>query len=163
MSATLTRQSVASKIPAKRRGTSIRPTVDRFASLAYEEGILPDPLADLIDLVTKTSLLDQASLNSIIRALYPTTRLSGDAVLRVVGCLGHGELKPSLAIQASLLRWLVMVHHIIDSPNVLSQAYAVLFNLLDTAAIRYARLQEHRDTGLTQLWPCHLDHNYVIF
>jgi centromere protein I len=101
--------------------------------LSYETGLLPEPLTDLVDLVTVPSHLDQASLNS----MYPATRLSGDAVLKVVGCLGHGQLKPSLPIQAALLRWLVMVYHVLESPAVLSQAYSVLFNLLDTAAIRF--------------------------
>ncbi|KAI8291069.1 hypothetical protein K4K60_003096 [Colletotrichum sp. SAR11_57] len=53
-----------------------------------------------------------------------------------VGCLGHGELKPSLNLQSNLLKWLIMAYHVIENSAVLSQAYAVLFNLLDTAAIR---------------------------
>ncbi|OLN86874.1 Inner centromere protein mis6 [Colletotrichum chlorophyti] len=126
----------ASKMPAKRRSTSIKPTIERAASLAYESGLLPEPLSELIDLLTRPSYLDQASLNSLLKNLYPATRLSSDCVLRIVGCLGHGELKPSLALQANILKWLIMVYHVIEKPAVLSQAYAVLFNLLDTAAIR---------------------------
>jgi len=126
----------ASKLPAKRRGTSIRPTVDKFSSLAYENGIDSETLKDLITLVTSPTFLDQATLNSIIKTLYPTGRLSSDVVLKVVGCLGHGQLKPSLPIQAALLRWLVMVYHVIDNPAIFSRAYAVLFTLVDTAAIR---------------------------
>ncbi len=72
----------------------------------------------------------------LLRGLYPVTRVPGACVLRVVGALGHGRLKPSMAMQALLLRWLVMVYHVLEAPGVLSQAYPVLFNLLDTAAIR---------------------------
>ncbi|KDN65820.1 hypothetical protein CSUB01_05003 [Colletotrichum sublineola] len=126
----------ASKLPAKRRATSIKPTVETIAAFAYDKGLLPEPLGELIDLLTRPSHLDQASLNALVKNLYPATRLSRDAVLKVVGCLGHGELKPSLALQSNLLRWLIMVYHVIEKPAVLSQAYAVLFNLLDTAAIR---------------------------
>lgn len=132
--------SLASRVPAKQRGTSIKPTVQKLASKAYEHGLLPDPLNELIDLLTSPSHLDQASLNALVNNLYPATRLSSDAVLKVVGCLGNGQLKPPFPIQAGLLRWLVMVYHVIDGPGLLSQAYPVLFNLLETAAIRFAEL-----------------------
>ncbi|WQF79542.1 Putative centromere protein I [Colletotrichum destructivum] len=126
----------ASGLPAKRRATSIKPTVEKIAASAYDSGLLPEPLSELIDLLTRPNHLDQASLNTLVKNLYPATRLSGDAVLRVVGCLGHGELKPSLVLQSNILKWLIMVYHVIEKPAILSQAYAVLFNLLDTAAIR---------------------------
>ncbi|KAK1655196.1 Mis6-domain-containing protein [Colletotrichum phormii] len=126
----------ASKLPAKRRATNIKPTVEKVASYAFENGLLPGPLSELIDLLTRPNLLDQASLNAILKNLYPATRLSSDVVLRVVGCLGHGELKPSLVLQSNILKWLIMAYHVIEKPAILSQAYAVLFNLLDTAAIR---------------------------
>ncbi|KAG7057566.1 Mis6 domain-containing protein [Colletotrichum scovillei] len=126
----------ASKLPAKRRATSIKPTVEKVASYAFENGLLPDSLSELIDLLTRPNLLDQASLNTILKNLYPATRLSSDVVLRVVGCLGHGELKPSLVLQSNILKWLIMAYHVIEKPAILSQAYAVLFNLLDTATIR---------------------------
>ena len=126
----------ASKVPAKRRGTPIRPTVDRLCSAAYEHGLLPEPLSHLIDLLTRPSYLDQASLGALARNLYPAAAVTRDAVLRIVGCLGIGELKPSLPLQAVLLKWLVMVYHVIDAPGIFSRAYPVLFNLLDVAAIR---------------------------
>ncbi|WDK12524.1 hypothetical protein CGRA01v4_03804 [Colletotrichum graminicola] len=126
----------ASKLPAKRRATSIKPTVETIATFAYDKGLLPEPLSELIDLLTRPSHLDQASLNALVKNLFPATRLSRHVILRVVGCLGHGELKPSLALQSNILKWLIMAYHVIEKPVVLSQAYAVLFNLLDTAAIR---------------------------
>ncbi|KAK1673482.1 Mis6-domain-containing protein [Colletotrichum godetiae] len=126
----------ASKLPAKRRATNIKPTVEKVASYAFENGLLPEPLSELVDLLTRPNLLDQASLNAILKNLYPATRLSSDVVLRVMGCLGHGELKPSLVLQSNILKWLIMAYHVIEKPAILSQAYAVLFNLLDTAAIR---------------------------
>ncbi|KAF9874862.1 hypothetical protein CkaCkLH20_07556 [Colletotrichum karsti] len=126
----------ASKLPTKKRATNIRPTIDRLASAAYVKGLLPEPLTELIDLITRPSCLDQGGLNILVKNLYPAERLSDDLVLRVVGCLGHGELKPSLVLQSNLLKWLIMVYHVLERPAVLSQAYAVLFNLLDTAAIR---------------------------
>ncbi|PKS05333.1 hypothetical protein jhhlp_008707 [Lomentospora prolificans] len=126
----------ASKLPAKRRGAPIRPTVDKIASAAYEHGLLPEPLGELVGLVIRPNHIDQASLGTLVRNLYPASSVPSDVVLQVVGCLGIGELKPSLPIQAALLRWLVMIYHVIDEPSILSRAYPVLFNLLDVAAIR---------------------------
>ncbi|EJT74117.1 hypothetical protein GGTG_07965 [Gaeumannomyces tritici R3-111a-1] len=129
--------ATASKIPAKRRGVSIKPTIESITSLSYERGLIPADLVRLVDLITASGHhLDQASLGALVRSLYPAGPVSDDVVLTVVGSLGHGQLKPSLPIQSLLLRWLVMIYHILDSRAVLSQSYPVLFNLLDTAAIR---------------------------
>ncbi|KKF93939.1 Inner centromere protein mis6 [Ceratocystis platani] len=127
----------ASKLPARQRGTSIRPTVDTIAGMAYEHGLEPEQLDMLIDVITQKSHLDQASLAALAKNLYPATaRLDNHVIVRIVAALGHGELKPSFAIQALLLKWIVMVYHVIRNANILGRAYAVLFNLLDTAAIR---------------------------
>ena len=114
----------------------IKSTVDDLASLLYENGSLPGDLIRLVGLITKPGHLDQATKGAIVRNLYPTVDVPRDALLILLGCLGHGDLKPPLTIQALLLRWLVMVYHVIEDANILSQAYAVLFNLLETAALR---------------------------
>ncbi|PHH89259.1 hypothetical protein CDD83_6394 [Cordyceps sp. RAO-2017] len=126
----------ASRVPPKSRASNIKPTVARLASLAYDRGLLPDALAQLVDLVATPSFLDQASLGSIARKLYPREKVPRHVLLRVVAALGHGALKPSMTLQASLLRWLIMVFHILEDRALLARAYPVLFNLLDTAAIR---------------------------
>ncbi|KAL6849551.1 hypothetical protein ACO1O0_009092 [Amphichorda felina] len=133
-----------SVLPPKARSTNIRPTVANLTSAAYDRGLLPDALNELVDLVTTPCFLDQGSLNAIVRNLYPAARVSRDVVIRVVACLGHGLLKASLNIQAALIRWLILVYHSIESPSVLSQAYPVLFTLLDTAA---TSLNLSRQTG----------------
>ncbi|KAF4585591.1 Mis6 domain-containing protein [Ophiocordyceps camponoti-floridani] len=126
----------ASRIPPKSRSTSIKPTVARLATLAYEHGLSEKALEQLVDLVATPSLLDQASLTTVARNLYPKGRISPKVVLRVVSALGHGARKPSLVLQALLLRWLVMVFHVLEDRAVLTRAYPVLFNLLDSDAIR---------------------------
>lgn len=100
--------------------------------------MLPEELIQLIDLVISPSHLDQASLNNIIRNLYPVGKVSEDVVLRIVGSLGLGELRPSLTLQSSLLQWIMLVYHVLDTKAqaVLSRAYSVLFNLLDMSATR---------------------------
>ncbi|KAI1284611.1 Mis6-domain-containing protein [Xylaria sp. FL0933] len=126
----------ASKLPAKQRGANVRPAVDQLSSMAYDQGLLPTDLNELISLVTTPNFLDQASLSSIIRNLYPAASVGGELVIQVIGCLGHGKLKPSLTIQAALLKWLIMIHNVAENRNCFLQAYPVLFNLLDTAALR---------------------------
>ncbi|KAI1214986.1 Mis6-domain-containing protein [Annulohypoxylon truncatum] len=133
---TLSDVVAASKLTAKQRGSSVKPDVEKLALLSYEQGLLPEDLSQLIDLLTTPSYLDQASLGNILRNLYPAAAVNADFVVRIIGSLGHGKLKPSLAIQGALLKWLVMIYHVIDNQNILSRTYSVLFNLLDTAAIR---------------------------
>lgn len=125
-------------MPPRNRDEEVKPSVEALTTLAYERGILPADLDELVDLITTPSHLDQASLNSILKSLYPVSPVAGDALVKVVGALGHGKLKPSLAIQGALLRWAIMVHHVVDDSGILSRSYSLLFNLLDTAAIRYA-------------------------
>ncbi|KAI1117322.1 Mis6-domain-containing protein [Nemania sp. NC0429] len=126
----------ASKLPAKQRGTNVKTTVDQLVSIVYDHGLLPADLNELIGLATAPSFLDQASIAAIVRNLYPATSVSGDLVIRVIGCLGHGKLKPSLTIQAALLKWLILIQHVVENRHCFLQAYSVLFNLLDTAALR---------------------------
>lgn len=132
--------SLAARVPAKRRPFSVKPTVERLTTLAYEHGLQPDVLRTLVVdvLAAPGVLLDQASLGSLTRNLYPSAAVTDDVVLATVGCLGQGQLKPPLPVQALLLRWLVLVYHVLAPPAlaVLSRSYAVLFNLLDTAGIR---------------------------
>jgi len=81
--------------------------------------------------------LDQASIANIIRNLYPATKVSDDTVVKVVGSLGHGQSRAAFPVQTMLLKWLVMVHGVLEDQKILSQLYSFLFNLLDTIAIRY--------------------------
>ena len=132
----LKNHNTASKLPPKSRSALIKPTINNLCSLAYDRGLLPDARDELLGLVTAPSLLDQASLGAILRNLYPVTKVSREHALRAVAAVGIGRLKPSLTVQGLLLRWLIMVYHTLEAPAVLSQAYTVLFNFLDTAAIR---------------------------
>lgn len=115
----------------------MKPTVETITTLSSDRGIAPDDLVRLVDLVTAPGHhLDQATLAAIIRNLYPIDSVPESVVLAIVGSLGHGQLKPSLPIQSLLLRWLIMVFHVLDSRAILLRCYPVLFNLLDTAATR---------------------------
>ncbi|RYP60396.1 hypothetical protein DL769_008132 [Monosporascus sp. CRB-8-3] len=105
-----------STLTAKRREISIKPDVETLNSLSYDRGVLPAELNDLIDLITTPNHLDQASLASIVRNLYPASTVSNDVVTKVVGSIGHGRSKPSLAIQGALLRWLSLARQTGNDP-----------------------------------------------
>lgn len=111
--------------------------MDKICSKAYEDGLSDASLEEIIDIITLPNHLDQASIGVLIRNFYPVSKVPDTVVVKVVGSLGQGRAKPSYAAQAALLKWLVMVYDILENQRVLSQLYSVLFNLLDTIAIRY--------------------------
>jgi centromere protein I len=91
---------------------------------------------DIIDTITVSNHLDQASIGRLIRNLYPVSKIPDTVVVKVVGSLGHGKAKPSFTAQAALLKWLILTYDILENQRVLSQLYSILFNLLDTITIR---------------------------
>jgi centromere protein I len=129
---------IAAKVPAKQRVIKISGRVDKVCSKAYEEGLPNASLDRLIDILTLPNELDQACINNLIRNIYPAGKVPDSIVIKVVASLGHGRAKPSYNAQAALLKWLVMVYDVLENPKTLSQLYGILFNLLDTIAIRYS-------------------------
>lgn len=127
---------VAAKIPAKQRATKISVKVDRFCNAAFEDGLSSDSLNRVIDIITFPNELDQASINNLIKNIYPGGKIPDSIVIKVIGSLGHGRSKPSYSAQAALLKWLIMVYDVLENQKILSQVYPILFNLLDTVAIR---------------------------
>lgn len=127
----------AARTQSKRRAVKITGVLDKVATRAYEEGLTEDLLDELVDIITLPNELDQASVAIIIKNLYPAGKISDDVVVKVVGSLGHGQAKAAFPAQAGLLKWLVMVYDVLENPRILSQLYSVLFNLLDTIAIRF--------------------------
>lgn len=106
---------------------------------SYENGLSRDQLSRIIDIITLPNELDQPSISNIIMNLYPASRVTEDNVLKVVVSLGHGQRKASFPTQTALLNWLILVYDVLESQKVLSRLYSLLFNLLDTIAIRYGR------------------------
>lgn len=128
---------VAAKTPAKQRRIKVSGVVDKLCLHAYEFGLPSSPFSKLVDIITLPNELDQASLGNLIRNLYPAGKVSDSVVVNVVGSLGHGKLKPNFIVQAALLKWLVMVYDVLQNQKILSQLYAILFDLLGTLALRY--------------------------
>ena len=117
----------------------------------YDHGVSPKMLAPIIEVVTTPSHLDQASLASITGSLFPSGKVPKDVVISILSTLGHGKLKAPLNIQAALLRWLILVYHMLEHLPVLSQAYSLIFNLLSTATLRYETCMYSRLLGSQDL------------
>jgi centromere protein I len=133
--------------------------IDEIGLRAYDDGLLVGELNKLIDVITLPNELDQASLGNLIRNLYPVGKIPESTVLRVISSLGNGRFKPPYNTQAGLLKWLVMVYDVMENPKIFSQLYHIIFNLLDTAAIRFATLLTTQFSPLILLYRpqvCHV-------
>ncbi|KAF7114002.1 hypothetical protein CNMCM5793_006185 [Aspergillus hiratsukae] len=123
-------------VPSKKRYTDASQLAKTIASNAYESGISPSALERLINILTRNNHLDQGTITTLIKNLYPIDRISSRVVTQVVCCLGPSKNKPSPATQASLLRWLILVHEFCEDRSHLTKLYAVLFNHLDMISLR---------------------------
>ena len=123
-------------IPSKQRYTDAGGLAKIIASDAYERGLNPAELDILINILTKNNSLDQSTVTTLIKNAYPLQKVPSKIVTRVVCCLGSSKSKPSVATQALLVRWLVLVHDSMEDPNHLSRLYSVLFSLLDMISLR---------------------------
>jgi centromere protein I len=90
----------------------------------------------VLRLVTVRSELDQSSVTSLLRNLFPRDKVGSDAVLLAVGALGPGTGRPAAVTQAGLVRWVGAVQGVMEEPEFLVRVYGVLFNLLDMASLR---------------------------
>jgi centromere protein I len=115
--------------------------VDIICRHAFDDGLEEDALRAIAQLVCVKTHLDQTTITTLIKNLYPAQRVPADVVVTVVGALGQGKGKPSPGAQDSLVKWLRAVHEIVEDPNVLSRLYGVLFGMLDMISIRFVSLK----------------------
>ncbi|PBP17696.1 hypothetical protein BUE80_DR011629 [Diplocarpon rosae] len=127
---------------AKQRAVTISSLIEKVTSRAYSDGLSNATLDKLVDIITTPNELDQSSLGSLIRNLYPLNRVPDTIVVKVVASLGHGRAKPSYSVQAALLKWLIMVYDVLANQKTLSQLYSLFFNLLDTSALRMELIRQ---------------------
>lgn len=103
---------------------------------AYHNGLSAHALQTVIDIVTQPNFLDQTSITTLVKGLYPAGRVSSDLVCTVVASLGNGRDKPSAPSQNLLLRWVIMIYDVLENAASISNLYGVLFNMLDMISIR---------------------------
>ena len=123
-------------VPAKQRYTDASKLAKTIASNAYENGIPEALLARILKILTANNNLDQATVMTLIKNLYPQQRVGSRHLTHVICCLGPSKSKPSAAVQALLLRWLILSYDFMDDRTYISKLYAVLFNHLDMISLR---------------------------
>ena len=129
----------AARLPARSRSSQVQPLINSIASFAHSHGLGTVPLSTLFELVRRPSYLDQTSIATVIKALYPAGLVPSALVCNVVASLGVGGSKPSPQTQNLLLRWILLVYEVLEDTACISKLYTTLFNLLDTMSIRYYR------------------------
>ncbi|KAL4999103.1 Mis6-domain-containing protein [Aspergillus recurvatus] len=123
-------------VPPRQRYTDAGKLAKQIAEFAYESGIPRFAFERLLKLLTRNNNLDQGTITTLVKNLYPSERVASKLITEVVCCLGPMKSKPSPATQALLLRWLILVYDFIDDRSHLSKLYAVLFNNLDMISLR---------------------------
>ncbi|PKY06800.1 Mis6 domain protein [Aspergillus campestris IBT 28561] len=123
-------------VPSKQRYTDAGQLAKIIASNAYESGIPQAALERLVKLLTQPNNLDQGTITTLLKNLYPVEGVPSKLVTQVVCCLGPSKNKPAPATQNQLLRWLILVYDFFDDRAHLSKLYAVLFNYLDMISLR---------------------------
>ena len=111
--------------------------MNAICGYAYENGLSNHALSTALDIVTQPNFLGQTSITTLIRGLYPASRVSADLVFNVVASLGSGRDKPSPPTQNLLLRWVIMIYEVLEDRTSISSLYSVLFNMLDMISIRF--------------------------
>jgi centromere protein I len=110
--------------------------VDIVCRHSFEKGLDEEALLDVVQIAARKTELDQTSVTTLVKNLYPAQRVSTDVVVTVVGALGQGKGKPTPGTQNSLVKWLALIHEVLEEPNLLSRLYGVLFGMLDMISIR---------------------------
>lgn len=123
-------------MPVKQRYTDAGQLAKTIASDAYENGIPQDALGRLLKILTAKNNLDQGTVTTLLKNLYPQEQIGSKHVTQVVCCLGPSKSKPSHATQALLVRWLIMTYDLLEDRTHLGKLYAVLFNHLDMISLR---------------------------
>ncbi|KAL4939563.1 hypothetical protein BDV06DRAFT_214174 [Aspergillus oleicola] len=123
-------------VPSRQRYTDAGQLGKQIAEFAYESGVPPAALERLLKILTRSNHLDQGTITTLVKNLYPSERIADNLITQVVCCLGPTKNKPSPATQALLLRWLILVYDCLENRSHLSKFYAVLFNHLDMISLR---------------------------
>ncbi|KAF1967378.1 Mis6-domain-containing protein [Bimuria novae-zelandiae CBS 107.79] len=132
----LERGEQASNTPAKQRAVKVSGVVDVICRHAFDVGLDQESLRTVVQIASVKTELDQTSVTTLIKNLYPAQRVPAGLVVTIVGALGQGKGKPTPGTQNGFVKWLITVHEIIDDSTVLSRLYGVLFGMLDSISIR---------------------------
>ncbi|MCJ1237492.1 hypothetical protein MMC14_005478 [Varicellaria rhodocarpa] len=128
--------ALASRQSAKLRIHNVSELINIILAYGKLHGIPALALSSLFNVITGSNHLDQVSVTTLIKGLYPATEVSPSLLCTVVNSLGQGKQKPSSATQNQLLRWIILVMDVLENGSILEKLYSVLFNLIDMITIR---------------------------
>jgi centromere protein I len=110
--------------------------VQRIVNAAFTSGIPTDDLTSLVDILTQPNHIEQSSVTTLIKNLYPSSKVSSTIIVKIVCALGPGKTKPSHATQGLLLQWILLVYEVLGDHSCLHRLYRTLFNQLDMLSLR---------------------------
>ena len=110
--------------------------VDVICRYADQNGLPAPALIKVLGLITSPAVLDQQSQNALLQIMYPAEMVSDHIIHTIVSSLGPGKIKASNTTQQTLVKWILLIYDVLESPRVLSHLYSVLFNLLDCFYLR---------------------------
>ena len=67
---------------------------------AESNGLTSEQISRLVDVVVLPSGLDRANVTRLVGSLYPREKIDEDVAVKVIGCLGLGQERAPLQIQA---------------------------------------------------------------
>lgn len=114
----------------------MKPYLETIESHAQEHGLEITTLKRLLELLTTGNALDQTTQETLIKILYPAEAVPSDLICLIVNALGCGRRKAPASNQQLLLKWIIMIHDVLEDPSILSNLYSVLFNLLEMSNLR---------------------------
>ena len=153
-------RGTASNTPPKQRAVKVSSVVDVICRHAFKVGLDQASLRAVVQILSVKTDLDQTSVTTLVKNLYPAQRVPADVVVTIAGALGQGKGKPTPGTQNAFLKWLITIHDIIEDSTVFSQLYNVLFGLLDSISIRWVSVLSEAALHIVL---SSLERHYVIF
>lgn len=95
-------------------------------------GLAPEQITQTLDIILSAKLDDTTS-RKMIKLLLPRQSVPELCAVHILGALGKNL---SFAIQATLLKWIILVYDIFDSRTKLQQLYGVVFHYLPYETLR---------------------------
>lgn len=125
-----------SEAQTKTKYSALKTHLETIQSHAQQHGLRTSTLKRLLEVLTTANALDLTIQKALIKVLYPAEQIPSHLICIVVNGLGYGGRKASVSSQQLLLKWMILVHDILEEPSILSSLYSVLFNLLDMTSLR---------------------------
>ena len=126
----------ASETETKKKYLVLNDHLEIIQSHAQQHGLTTATLERLLRVLTSANALDQTTQKALIKLLYPAGKIPSHLICMIVNGLGYGDRKASVSNQQLLLKWVIMVHHVLEDPSPLLSLYSVLFGLLDMTSLR---------------------------